>query len=55
MHEIIPQKVWIGHAGDLQHPRTLNEADILAVVDLAVNEPPAQLPREMIYLPGFVG
>ena len=41
--------LWIGHVGDVRDPRALLNSGIRAVVDLAVNEPPAVLPRELIY------
>ncbi len=41
--------LWIGHIGDVRDPRTLLSTGILAVIDLAVNEPPAVLPRELVY------
>ncbi len=49
MHVIHPNVLWIGHALDAREPRALLEAGIAAVVDVAIEEPPAQLPRELIY------
>jgi protein-tyrosine phosphatase len=49
MHAIISQKLWIGNARDGRDTRMLFENQIGAVVDLAAEEPPAQLPRELIY------
>jgi protein-tyrosine phosphatase len=49
MNQIIPHLVWIGHAGETNNFRNLFDADIHAVVELAMEEPPAQPPREMIY------
>jgi len=48
MHEIAP-RLWIANALEIRDPRTLFEHEIAAVVDLAAEEPCAQLPREMIY------
>lgn len=49
MHEIHPKLLWLGHAFDLRQPRALFDAEIAAVVDVAYEEPPAQLPRQLIY------
>lgn len=49
MYEIHRELLWLGHAGDVREPGPLFDAGITAVVDLAFEEPPAQLPRELIY------
>lgn len=49
MQEIVPQKLWIGNARDGRDARALFENRILAVADLAAEEVPAQLPRELKY------
>ena len=49
MREIIPLKLWIGNAGDGRNAKSLFANQIQAVVDLAAEEPPAQLPRELTY------
>ena len=49
MHEIHPDLLWLGHALDIREPRPLFDAGITAVVDVAFEEPPAQLPRQLIY------
>jgi protein-tyrosine phosphatase len=49
MYEVIPQSLWIGNAMDARNPRLVLDTGIAAVVDLAYEEPPAQLPRELIY------
>jgi protein-tyrosine phosphatase len=41
--------LWIGHAGDLADVRGAINAGVCAVVDLALNERPQQLPRDMMY------
>ena len=41
--------LWIGNAGDARRVAGLIELGIVAVVDLAANEPVASLPREFIY------
>src|SRR5262245_5002867 len=49
MREIIPQQLWLGHALDCRDLRLLHATGIAAVVDLAYEEPPAQLSRDLIY------
>jgi hypothetical protein len=42
--------LWLGHVGDARDLRGVLSAGILAVVDLALNEPPASVTRELVYL-----
>ncbi len=42
-------RLWFGHVGDVRDLRALLSTGIQAAVDLALNEPPAVLPRELIY------
>jgi hypothetical protein len=49
MRQIVPQLLWIGSASDARDWRRLMQEGIAAVVDLAVEEPAAQLPHEMVY------
>ena len=49
MHEIQSGLLLIGHALDIREPKPLFDAGIEAVVDVAYEEPPARLPRQMIY------
>ncbi len=49
MRPIAGFPLWIGHIGDVRDPRALLSAGVLAVIDLALNEPPARLPRELVY------
>jgi hypothetical protein len=49
MRNIESSILWIGHAGDVRDMRAIHRAGIQAMVDLAVNEPPAVVNREMIY------
>ena len=50
MNQIKPHEVWIGHAGDGSDFRAIFDESIRAVVQLAVEELPAQPPRELILL-----
>lgn len=49
MREIIPGRLWLGNAGDGRDPARLLEVGIVAVVNLAVEEPSPGLPRTMTY------
>ena len=49
MRSISPYSLWIGNVGDVQRVANLIELGIMAVVDLAANEPVAVLPREFVY------
>jgi protein-tyrosine phosphatase len=50
MNQIPPHLLWIGHAGDGRDYRRLLDVGIEAVVQIAIEEPPLQPPRELIYL-----
>src|SRR5262245_31217754 len=49
MRDVVPKLLWVGTALDARALRRLYEHQIVAVVDLAINEPPAVLGREIIY------
>lgn len=49
MRQIHPHALWLGHAGDGRDFRLLLDTGIQAVVQLAAEEPPLQLPRELTY------
>jgi protein-tyrosine phosphatase len=49
MHEIFPNQLWIGNAGDGRDGERLLKAGVAAVVNLAAEEPSPALPRNMIY------
>jgi protein-tyrosine phosphatase len=49
MHAIPPYPLWIGHAGDGRDSHAVIDAGIQAIVQVAQEEPPLQLPRELIY------
>jgi len=48
MREIIPQRLWLGNALD-REPRRLYDMGITAIVDLALEELPAQMTRDLMY------
>jgi hypothetical protein len=41
--------LWLGHVGDVCDLRDIHAEGILAIVDLAIDEPPASLTRELVY------
>lgn len=48
MHAVIPDILWIGHAGDLRTPAAIEQAGIRAIVQLALAEPIPSLSRELL-------
>jgi protein-tyrosine phosphatase len=49
MRQVSPYTLWLGHDGDGTDFRLILEKGIQAVVQLAAEEPPLALPRELIY------
>lgn len=49
MREVIPNLLWTGNAFDARNVRGVMNADFQVVVDLALEEPPIQFPREIVY------
>jgi len=49
MRQILPYPIWLGNAGDGQDPKAILDAGIQAVVQLAAEEPPLQLPRDLMF------
>ncbi|MGE0610655.1 MAG: dual specificity protein phosphatase family protein [Pirellulales bacterium] len=49
LREIEPRRLYLGNAATLRDLDSLFANQIAAVLDLALNEPPARLAREMIY------
>jgi hypothetical protein len=41
--------LWLAHVGDLVGRQTVIDTSILAIVDLALEEPQADLPRNLTY------
>ncbi|MBN2216560.1 MAG: dual specificity protein phosphatase family protein [Pirellulales bacterium] len=50
MNRITPYPLWIGHAGDGRAFQNLFDEGIKVIVQLALEEPPLNLPRELVYL-----
>ncbi|MDC0934744.1 dual specificity protein phosphatase [Pirellulales bacterium] len=49
MYEIHQSLMWIGNASDVVNSPLLFETGIAAVVDLAIEESPASIPRQLVY------
>ena len=49
MRRVPGYSLWLGHAGDVRDLRCLLTTGIIAVVDLAIQEAPAPLTRELVY------
>jgi hypothetical protein len=49
MRQVLPHLLWLGNAADAEDYRALFAAGIEALVQLAVEEPPVQPPREITY------
>jgi hypothetical protein len=49
MNQVKPYALWLGHAGNVRDYRQLFDLGIQAVVHLAAEESPGQLPRGLTY------
>jgi hypothetical protein len=49
MRHIPSSCLWLGHVGDVRDLRTILAQGIVALVDLALNEAPATITRELTY------
>ena len=49
MNQVTPYCLWVGHAGDGCDFQGLFDRGIRAIVQLAIEEPPIQPPRELIF------
>ncbi len=49
MRQIQPYSLWLGHVGDARDLRRLLSMGFVALVDLAGNEPPTSVSRELVY------
>ena len=49
MREIIPSILWIGNAQDARDIKTVLAAEVRVVIDLAIDEPAIQFPRDIVY------
>lgn len=50
MIQVPPESLWLGNRGDLGAILDGTNGEICAVVDLAINEPVATLPRDVAYV-----
>jgi hypothetical protein len=49
MRQVPGYSLWLGHVGDVRDLHRIHAAGILAVVDLAINEAPASVPRDLVH------
>ncbi|HJT76403.1 MAG TPA: hypothetical protein VJ739_04300 [Gemmataceae bacterium] len=49
MRSVPAQPLWLGHVGDARDLRRVLSLGIGALVDLALNEPPVTVTRELVY------
>jgi len=49
VNQILPYRLWVGHADDGRDFRKLLELDLKALVQVAIEEAPLQPPRELLY------
>lgn len=49
MREVIPNVLWIGNAQDARNVKGVLARGIGVVIDLAIEEPPIQFPRDIVY------
>jgi hypothetical protein len=49
MRELIRDRLWIGNAADVRDIGCVLSQGIVAIIDLAMDEPPVQFPRDIIY------
>ncbi len=49
MTQVEPYPLWLGHKGEGDDFRQIFDKGIKAVIDLALEEPPTQPPRELVY------
>lgn len=49
MREVIPGVLWIGNAHDARDVRGVLARGIAVVIDVAIEEPPIQFPRDIVY------
>jgi hypothetical protein len=50
MNKIALHLLWLGHAGDCRDTAKVLDTGIRAVVQLAIEEPPVQFPREIVFV-----
>lgn len=50
MRLVANTNLWIGHVGDVRDLQQVHEHGIVALIDLAINEPIPVVPRDIVYL-----
>jgi hypothetical protein len=51
MHEVEPNRLWVGNADDARNPQPIFDNQISVVIDVAFEEKPATLPQKPATLP----
>jgi hypothetical protein len=46
---VIPRQLWIGNAFEARDVRAILQLGVMAVIDLVIEEPTVQFPREIVY------
>ncbi len=49
MRRVPGYPLWLGHVGDVRNLTGIHAVGILALIDLAMDEPPAMVTRELVY------
>jgi hypothetical protein len=49
VRKVVNYPLWLGHVGDVRNVDELFDVGIRVVIDLAINELPANLPRELVH------
>jgi hypothetical protein len=49
MHEAINNQLWLGTAADARNIKAVLGMGIIAILDLAMEEPPIHFPRDIVY------
>lgn len=49
MRKLVGYKLWLGHVGDVENLSVIHSTGIKSLVDLALNESPAKISRDLVY------
>jgi len=49
MREIVPGRLWMGNRSDAEDVSSVLRLGIVVIIDLAMEEPPIQYPRDIVY------
>ena len=54
MREVLPGRLWFGNANDARDISRLHQAGVVAIVDVAAEEPPVTVAHDMTYCRPYV-